>query len=700
MKFANFEFDPREDRLGSGPQSEVYRALDTRLGRSVALKILRPNVEFDPDAVTRFQREAKHTSSLAHQNIATIYEYDKHEGTSYIAMELLEGQTLDRILQQRLLGFDEVLRVGLQVASALELVHQQHLIHRDLKPANIMVQADGTVKLLDFGICRQANESNITQEGMLVGTVLYMSPEQVRGQDLDVRSDVFAFGAVLYHALTGELPFPGKTFPEVCMAILDGTPRPPAEVRSGAPQPLERVVLRCLSPEPADRYAHGGALHAALQAAAQEIRAGQSGKTATALRGRIVVPPLSVLRGGDNGRLFGGATRRDLRAELERSTGLEIVLVDAEGPAEHPPGTFLLRGTLELGETRAVAEIAARRQEASGGLSGELWNERIEVADTDEWGLQGQLVRALARTVRRRLAEQAAEPQAAVRRDARLAAAHARHAHDVLHRGTTKHLLASVSGFRRAIEADPECAIAHAGLAEALVRKYVYWDGDQTFLDEAFQSARRALILSTTCAEAHTSLGFAYAMMGQAEDAQREYSLAIQIDHDEWLAHRLKGALLARQGNYKAAAALLRRAVALKPEHIGSYDHLYSVLTRMGRYQEALEIGEEAIAAARQHLEEAEDSQEARLHLALIQARIGRSREALEAAQEARQKAPKDGYTMFHVACVLALIGRNEEAMRALEEAQARGYFLRTELFSNSDLDGLRELPAFQELAG
>ena len=140
-------------------------------------------------------------------------------------MEYLEGRTLDKIIKDQTLGYEECLRVALQLCSALEVVHQGEMIHRDLKPANILLEDDGNLKLLDFGIARAADESSITQHGMLVGTVLYMSPEQVRGDELDARSDIFSLGAVLYHVMTGQLPFPGESFPEVCMAILDGPPR-------------------------------------------------------------------------------------------------------------------------------------------------------------------------------------------------------------------------------------------------------------------------------------------------------------------------------------------------------------------------------------------------------------------------------------------------------------------------------------------
>jgi eukaryotic-like serine/threonine-protein kinase len=239
MRFAHFQFDPKVDKLGEGPSSQVYRATDQQLGRPVALKILRPHVEFDPAAKERFEREAKHTSNLAHSNIATVYEYGQDRGTSFIAMELLEGRTLDKVLKEGLLELDLGFKIALQVASAFALVHERGLIHRDLKPANVMVLSNGQVKLLDFGICRSTAESEITQEGMLIGTVLYMSPEQVLGEELDFTSDVFAFGAVFYHAFTGELPFPGKAFPEVCLAILEANPKPASAVRPGLPKALD-----------------------------------------------------------------------------------------------------------------------------------------------------------------------------------------------------------------------------------------------------------------------------------------------------------------------------------------------------------------------------------------------------------------------------------------------------------------------------
>jgi serine/threonine protein kinase/Tfp pilus assembly protein PilF len=700
MRFAHFQFDPEKDRLGEGPSSEVFRAVDLRLGRTVALKILRPHVEFDPQAKSRFEREAKHTSNLAHQNIATVYEYGQDRGTSFIAMEFLEGRTLDKILKDHRLEYEEGLRIAMQVASALKLVHERGLIHRDLKPANVMVQDGGVVKLLDFGICRSTGESSITQEGMLVGTVLYMSPEQVLGDELDQRSDIFSLGSVFYHAFTGELPFPGKSFPEVCMAILEAHPRPPGEIRPGFPERLQEFLLRCLSREQDRRYASAGAAYGALAAIADNLKLSSSAERPSAVQGRILIPPFG-LRGGDEALAtdFASSLRKDLRTELARSTQLDVTLSEASAP---PMGTaFVLRGTLELAGKKAAIDYVLERANPNGRHeTTRIAHDHIERSDEDEWSLQAKLVGQLVRSVKKKLTDYASSPPPEEQRDPVKAEGLARRAHETLHRGTSKHLMAAIAIFRSALQEDPRCVLAHAGLAEAMVRKFLYWDGEVTFLQEARDSAQRALSVDPFSAEAHTSLGFAHHMSGDLDEAQREYRLAIQIDHEEWLAHRLLGALLGRLGNHEAASPLLQRAIALKPTHIGSYDHLYGVLCRLDRYSEAIEVAERGIAAARSRLAEVADDQEARLHLGMLQARMGLSDEARAIAAEARQRAPKDAYSAYHCACIHALLGEIEPALGLLKEAQERGYYLRSELARNSDLELLRGRREFAQLFG
>ncbi len=698
MRIASFKFDPENDRLGEGPQSEVFRATDTRLDRTVALKILRPHVEFDAESVQRFEREARHASHLTHPNIATIYEYGKDRGTSYIAMEYLEGRTLDKIIKSRSIGYDEGVRLALQATSALGLVHERGIIHRDLKPANIMVMGDGTVKLLDFGICRSSGESNITQEGMLVGTVLYMSPEQVLGEELDVRTDIFALGSVFYHCFTGELSFPGKSFPEVCMAILEASPRRPSEVRSGFPPALEEFLLKAMSRDPNDRYPHGGAAYGALLAVADSLRL-TGGSPRASVHGQILIPPLDLKDPREETRQFAIGLRRDLSSELGRSTELRVSLPnDSQTGGED--NAFVLRGSLEMQGETAVIDYALEQARNNGKPQTKfLWTERIEHSDNDEWGLQAKLVGSLVRSIKKKLPEYTLAPQND-ERDSAKALESARRAHSILHRGTSRHLMMSISIFRRALEEDPTCALAHAGLAEALVRKFMVWDGDRTFLQESIESARRALAFDPLSAEAHTSLGYAHFMVGETTDAQREFRLAIQTDKNEWLAHRHLGALLGRLGNYQGASPLLQRAIALQPTHIASYDRLYGVLCRMDRYQEAIEIADRGISAARRHLETQKDDQDARLHLGLLLARMGLSDDAKKVVHTAQRMSPKDAYTCYLIGIVHALLGEVDPALKLLREAQVRGYYLQNELLRNGDLEILRGRPEFQMLIG
>ena len=250
--------------IGAGGMGEVYRARDTRLGRTVAVKVL-----FAPGgpvsaARQRFLREARAISALSHPNVCALYDVGSHEGTDYLVMELLEGQTLRERLARGPLPAPDLLRIAREIASALHAAHRAGMVHRDLKPANVMLTRSG-VKLLDFGLARPVRGArtadgtllegpDLTEAGTVVGTVQYMSPEQLEGREADERSDVFAFGAVLYEMATGRKAFEGTSAPTIMSAILSGrTPRFPAG-ESALPPLLEEIVTACLARDPEERW--------------------------------------------------------------------------------------------------------------------------------------------------------------------------------------------------------------------------------------------------------------------------------------------------------------------------------------------------------------------------------------------------------------------------------------------------------------
>src|SRR5215471_16172435 len=252
--------------LGAGGMGEVYRARDTRLERTVAIKILPPHLSSDPVRKQRFEREAKIISSLNHPHICVLYDIGSQDGVDYLVMECLEGQTLARRLEKGPLSLDQVLQYGAQIAGALDRAHRSGVVHRDLKPGNIMLTPVGA-KLLDFGLAKPAppmaslatltatkNDSPLTEEGTVVGTFQYMSPEQVEGKDLDSRSDIFSLGAVLYEMLTGQRAFQGKSQLTVASAILEKEPAPVSSIKPMTPPALDHAIRRCLSKEPERRW--------------------------------------------------------------------------------------------------------------------------------------------------------------------------------------------------------------------------------------------------------------------------------------------------------------------------------------------------------------------------------------------------------------------------------------------------------------
>ena len=691
------------DLIGAGGMGEVYRARDLRLGRAVAVKIMRASAMPDEESSRRLMAEARMAASLSHPHITQIYDIGEHEGLPYVVMELVEGVTLETRLAAGTLPIPEVIAIGRALAGALAEAHRRRVIHRDVKPANIVLSATGQVKVLDFGIAKLAGSDtggeslSASSTGVAVGTVSYMSPEQALGDRITPASDVFSAGVVLYRMLSGTLPFEGGNVFQVIDRILHA--EPPPLTRADLPPELQRVIRRALAKRPEARYADGAALEAAL--AAVETAPGPA-----PTRIGIAILPFEDLSPDRDNEYFSSGLAEEITAVLSGIESLAVVPrtatarylsvnPDLRGFAADLDVRYLLQGSVR----KAGEALRITSQLVDAAANSTVWAETYRGTLHNVFEIQEEVSRRIAEVLRLKLSPREAvtlAKRATLDAEAFDLCLRGRHHLDV---GTRRDLTLALELFRRALERDPRYAAAHAGTAAASAYYYEYYDRTETWLDRAVESSLKALMYDAGSSEAYAALALAYFNKGAVDESHEACQRAIELDPENWIGHWTLGRIHYATGRADEAIAVLRRVIALKPDFYVGYFTLRMVCQATGRdelYRPYLKPLIDEILP--RYLEKNPDDARARNCYGMELSMAGRVDEGRAQAERALADAPDDPMVLYATACYRAQFGDRDSAFEVLQRAVDAGFANRDYIAQDPDLRSLRDDPRYQRL--
>ena len=702
-------------KLGSGGMGVVYEAEDTNLGRRVALKFLPPEMANDSVALQRFQREARAASALNHPNICTIHAIEQHETEHFIAMELLEGETVADRIRRGPIDVDTVVSVSIQIADALEAAHSKGVVHRDLKPANIFLTTRGQAKVLDFGLAKMdlrtregsftAVRDELTSAGTTLGTVSFMSPEQARGQITDARTDIFSLGTVMYQMAAGTLPFQGSTSATVFDAILNREPPPVTQFNSALPMSLARVIERALEKDRDLRYQSAADLRTELNRVKRDIDSGgrravesSSGRShaASETAKSVAVLYFENISGAKEDEYFRDGITEDIITELSNIGGLKTfsraTILPYRDTSMTPAqvgqilgASFALTGSLRRAgnRLRITAQLVDTKTEFP------IWSKRYDTEMQDVFEVQDEIARSIADALRIALSPQ--EQQAIAARPTENL-----HAYDLYLRGRSyarrmarQDLDFALQMFDNSVALDPQFALAHAGIASVSGQYYFHYERSRNWIERARLAAERAIALAEASPEALLAQAWVAYGEGRFDDAISYVRRAVRMNPSIESGYYLLLRLLFSAGRYQELIELAEEALSHSAEDYNTFVPINNALGAVGKTDALRNMTLRLVGALESQLAKVPEDARARILLAAAYARLQRGDDATREANLAMTLRPNDAIILYNAACVFAGLARNPESMAALRKAWESGW---------RDAQWTRHDPALQTL--